>query len=110
MAKTRIFLLAIAALILTMLALGSTGTQAKGDMNLQATAAATDSVTASGTASAAAKPTDEPTTVATEAPINGEKPVLNVYNWTTYIAEDTVANFEKLYNVKVVYDTYESND
>jgi spermidine/putrescine transport system substrate-binding protein len=55
-------------------------------------------------------PTDEPTTVPTEALVNGEKQVLNVYNWTTYIAEDTIANFEKLYNVKVVYDTFESND
>lgn len=31
---------------------------------------------------------------------------LNVYNWTTYIAEDTIANFEKLCGVKVVYDTF----
>src|SRR5262249_40230186 len=35
---------------------------------------------------------------------------LNVYNWTTYVAEDTIGNFEKLCGVKVVYDTYESND
>ena len=57
-----------------------------------------------------AAPTDAPTTVPTERAVNGEKPVLNVYNFTTYIAEDTVSNFEKLYNVKVTYDTFESND
>ncbi|MEP7285894.1 MAG: spermidine/putrescine ABC transporter substrate-binding protein [Chloroflexota bacterium] len=54
--------------------------------------------------------TDAPTPVATEAAVDGQKPVLNVYNWTTYIAEDTVSNFEKLYNVKVQYDTYGSNE
>lgn len=31
---------------------------------------------------------------------------LNVYNWTTYIADDTIANFEELCGVTVVYDTY----
>lgn len=50
------------------------------------------------------------TPVATAAPVNGEKQVLNVYNFTTYIAEDTISNFEKLYNVKVNYDNYASND
>jgi len=31
---------------------------------------------------------------------------LHVYNWTTYIAEDTISNFERLCNVTVTYDTY----
>ncbi len=35
---------------------------------------------------------------------------LNVYNWTTYIAEDTIQNFEALCEVSVVYDTYPSAD
>jgi spermidine/putrescine transport system substrate-binding protein len=35
---------------------------------------------------------------------------LNVYNWSTYIAEDTIPNFEKQHNVKVNYDIFESND
>jgi putrescine transport system substrate-binding protein len=35
---------------------------------------------------------------------------LNVYNWTDYIGENTVANFEKEYNVKVRYDTYDGNE
>ncbi len=34
---------------------------------------------------------------------------LNVYNWTTYIAEDTVSNFERLCSVTVNYDTYASD-
>jgi spermidine/putrescine transport system substrate-binding protein len=35
---------------------------------------------------------------------------LHLYNWSDYIAEDTVANFEKEFGVKVTYDTYESNE
>ena len=35
---------------------------------------------------------------------------LNLYNWTDYIGENTVANFEKEYNVKVRYDTYDGNE
>lgn len=34
---------------------------------------------------------------------------LNVYNWTTYIAEDTISNFEELCGVTVTYDTYASD-
>ncbi|OKH89524.1 polyamine ABC transporter substrate-binding protein [Thalassospira sp. TSL5-1] len=34
--------------------------------------------------------------------------VLNVYNWSDYIAEDTIANFEKEFGVKVNYDMYDS--
>lgn len=35
---------------------------------------------------------------------------LNIYNWSDYIAEDTITNFEKEFGVKVTYDTYESNE
>jgi spermidine/putrescine transport system substrate-binding protein len=35
---------------------------------------------------------------------------LHIYNWSDYIAEDTVKNFEKESGVKVSYDTYESNE
>jgi putrescine transport system substrate-binding protein len=35
---------------------------------------------------------------------------LNIYNWSDYIGENTVANFEKEYNVKVRYDTFDSNE
>lgn len=35
---------------------------------------------------------------------------LSVYNWSTYIAEDTIANFESLCGVRVIYDTYPTDD
>ena len=35
---------------------------------------------------------------------------LNIYNWSDYIAEDTVPKFEKEFGIKVTYDTYESNE
>jgi spermidine/putrescine transport system substrate-binding protein len=35
---------------------------------------------------------------------------LHIYNWSDYIAEDTVPNFEKEFGVEVTYDTYESNE
>ncbi len=34
--------------------------------------------------------------------------VLNVTNWAEYIAEDSISNFEKEYDVKVTYDVYDS--
>lgn len=34
---------------------------------------------------------------------------LKVYNWTTYIAEDTISNFERMCNVTVEYGTYASD-
>ena len=36
--------------------------------------------------------------------------VLNVTNWAEYIAEDTIANFEKEFDVKVIYDNYDSEE
>nr|WP_290646501.1 polyamine ABC transporter substrate-binding protein [Aquabacterium sp.] len=39
-----------------------------------------------------------------------EEKVLNVYNWSNYIAPDTVANFEKEYGIKVRYDVFDSNE
>lgn len=39
----------------------------------------------------------------------GEK-IVNVINWSDYIAEDTNANFEKATGIKVVYDVFDSNE
>lgn len=39
-----------------------------------------------------------------------EGQTLSVYNWSTYIADDTVANFEEACDVTVNYDVYDSND
>jgi len=35
---------------------------------------------------------------------------LNVYNWSDYIAQDTIPNFEKQSGIHVRYDNYDSND
>jgi len=39
-----------------------------------------------------------------------EDKVLNVYNWSDYIAEDTLANFEKETGIKVRYDNFDNNE
>ncbi|MEO7008076.1 MAG: spermidine/putrescine ABC transporter substrate-binding protein PotF, partial [Caldimonas sp.] len=36
--------------------------------------------------------------------------VLNIYNWSDYIADDTIANFEKETGIKVNYDNYDTNE
>lgn len=40
---------------------------------------------------------------------NGEKE-LNVYNWSDYVAEDTIAGFEAATGIKVSYDVYSENE
>lgn len=35
---------------------------------------------------------------------------LHIYNWSDYIAEDTLANFEKASGIKVTYDVYDSDE
>ena len=39
-----------------------------------------------------------------------EPKVLNIYNWSDYIAEDTLKNFEKETGIKVRYDNYDANE
>jgi putrescine transport system substrate-binding protein len=39
-----------------------------------------------------------------------EEKVLNIYNWSDYIGDDTIANFEKETGIKVRYDTFDSNE
>ncbi|MGI0500776.1 ABC transporter substrate-binding protein [Limnospira platensis] len=36
--------------------------------------------------------------------------VLNIYNWSSYIAPQAIAQFEQEYNVKINYDTYDSGE
>ncbi|PWT98381.1 MAG: ABC transporter substrate-binding protein [Terriglobia bacterium] len=38
------------------------------------------------------------------------RPRLNVYNWSAYVAPDTIPNFEAEFGVRVRYATYESNE
>ena len=42
--------------------------------------------------------------------VQAEDKVLNVYNWTDYIAPDTIAKFEKQTGIKVKYDVFDSNE
>ena len=39
-----------------------------------------------------------------------EPKILNIYNWSDYIAEDTIANFEKETGIKVRYDNFDNNE
>ncbi|PLR34593.1 spermidine/putrescine ABC transporter substrate-binding protein PotF [Chimaeribacter arupi] len=39
-----------------------------------------------------------------------EEKTLHVYNWSDYIAPDTLANFQKETGIKVVYDVFDSNE
>ncbi len=48
-------------------------------------------------------------TAAAAAPAAEEK-VLNIYNWSDYIAEDTLDNFTKETGIKVTYDVFDSNE
>src|SRR5262245_31377807 len=57
------------------------------------------------------KPVEAPKPAEPAEPELGEmEKELHIYNWSDYIAEDTVANFEKETGIKVSYDTYESNE
>jgi len=62
-------------------------------------------------ASAPAATAGSPATPPDAAPAGGsEDKVLNIYNWSDYIAEDTIANFEKETGIKVRYDVFDSNE
>ena len=39
-----------------------------------------------------------------------EEPQLNVYNWSDYIAPDTIPKFERETGIKVSYDVYDANE
>ncbi len=39
-----------------------------------------------------------------------EPKVLNIYNWSDYIADDTLKNFQKETGIKVNYDNYDTNE
>jgi putrescine transport system substrate-binding protein len=48
--------------------------------------------------------------LAAVAPAQEEEKFLNVYNWSDYIAEDTIRNFEKETGIKVRYDNFDNNE
>lgn len=39
-----------------------------------------------------------------------EEKLLNIYNWSDYIADDTIKNFEKETGIKVRYDNFDNNE
>lgn len=41
---------------------------------------------------------------------NTQQRVLNIYNWSDYIAPNTIADFEAKTGIKVVYDVFDSNE
>ena len=50
-------------------------------------------------------PNDDP-----EADLGPMESELNIYNWSSYIAPEVIAAFEREFGVRVTYDTYESNE
>ena len=38
------------------------------------------------------------------------KQIVNVLNWSSYIPDEVIDDFEKEYNIKVNYGTYSSNE
>jgi len=52
----------------------------------------------------------QPDQAAPAAPAGAEEKVLNVYNWSDYVADDTVKNFETATGIKVNYDVYDANE
>lgn len=42
--------------------------------------------------------------------LSAEQKTLHIYNWSDYIAPDTLANFTKETGIKVVYDVFDSNE
>ncbi len=53
------------------------------------------------------QPTAAPADPATQD--RGDR-LVYVFNWSDYVAEDTLANFEASTGIKVVYDTYDGNE
>ena len=47
---------------------------------------------------------------AADAPEAPEEKVVHVYNWSDYVAPDTIAEFERDSGIRVVYDVYDSNE
>jgi putrescine transport system substrate-binding protein len=42
--------------------------------------------------------------------VQAAEPVVNVYNWSDYIGETTLADFQKTTGIKALYDVFDSNE
>lgn len=52
----------------------------------------------------------DPSRIAWTCPEGFEGQTLNVFNWATYIGSNTIATFEALCDVTVIYDVYDNNE
>jgi spermidine/putrescine transport system substrate-binding protein len=68
------------------------------------------SLSAIGTMLSACKPKDSGQAGAAAGDLGPIEKELNIYNWSDYIAANTIPDFEREFGVKVTYDTYESNE
>lgn len=62
------------------------------------------------TSTPAPAPADNQQAAATPSSSGNGEQKLNVYNWSDYIGEHTVEDFEKATGIKVQYDVYDSNE
>ncbi len=99
-------LLAISFASLTLV---SCGDKAAETTSSAETAPAAETTAPAAETTAAADTAAPAETAATPAGAEEEK-VLNIYNWSDYLAEDTIPNFEKETGIKVRYDIFDSNE
>ncbi|MFP1834861.1 spermidine/putrescine ABC transporter substrate-binding protein PotF [Lonsdalea quercina] len=48
--------------------------------------------------------------MAVSAIASAQEKILHIYNWSDYIAPDTLENFQKESGIKVIYDVFDSNE
>ena len=67
-------------------------------------------LTACGDSDAPDPAAKAPATASAPAAPKAEEKVLHVYNWSDYVAEDTIAKFTAETGINVVYDVYDANE
>ncbi|MDQ1384540.1 MAG: spermidine/putrescine transport system substrate-binding protein, partial [Actinomycetota bacterium] len=75
-------------------------------MKTMAFASAAGFVAACGGSSKSGTPSAAGSTTPPTFDPKPEAKTLNFYNWTDYIADDTIPNFQKETGIKVTYDNY----
>jgi spermidine/putrescine transport system substrate-binding protein len=100
---------AAAALLAVSMAIGITSCSGASDSSSAAPKAASGS-TSTAAASKAASSAASTAAASKAAAKSSADNTLYVYNWGEYIGEDVVAKFEKETGIKVVYDTFETNE
>lgn len=99
------------AFISALLLAGCGEEKKEAEQQSSAASTATSEAASTATSEATSTATSEAASAATsEAAPAGDGGKLNIYNWSDYIAEETVPNFEKETGIKVQYDVYDSNE